>query len=143
VSLEVGDPAFVHLSYGDGVEVVEALAPLSAGDDEVGLFEHGEVLHDGEAGEFGEGGVEVGGGEGAFAEHVEDLASPGAGEGFEDGLEGVGLQDVIDLSHIKAGCKGERKEKTPPLGQGRRFRVVQMAVRAALQRGAPRKRGSK
>jgi len=50
---ERDDPAFVPAPKGHGVEVVEAVSSASPDDDQLGVDENAEVLHDREAAQFG------------------------------------------------------------------------------------------
>jgi hypothetical protein len=74
----------VDLADGDRVEEVLLLAPYLAGGDEVGLFEHPEVLHHAEARQLGQHGAELGERLAVAAEQgVEQRPPVGVGQGPE------------------------------------------------------------
>src|SRR5579875_1326897 len=80
------DVVLVDPAERDGVEVVPALAPIAANDDESGVFEDAQVLHHREARKR-EGGTEIPRRAGAVFEEVEDSAAGRVGERLPDGVE--------------------------------------------------------
>jgi len=77
------DPAFVDGVNGEGVEVVPALAAAALGDDQVGGFQHLQMLHHRAAVEVRELRAQTAGGQRLIAQHVEDGAAMMGGEGAE------------------------------------------------------------
>lgn len=90
VAFVFADPALVDFVDGDGVEEMELLAAVPDRGDEVGLLEEVEMLRHGLAGhievlaERGEGLAVV------LVQEVEQLATAGIGQGFENVIHDVG-----------------------------------------------------
>ena len=90
MALVLADPALVDVVEGDGVEVVQLFAAVPDDGDEVGVLEQVEMLGHGLAGH-----VEVRAEAGqrlpaALVEQVEQLATAGIGERFENFIHDVG-----------------------------------------------------
>src|SRR5215212_7196695 len=77
------DPAVVDLLDGQRVEVVPAEAALAPDDDQAGLLQDAEVLHDRAAVELGEVAAEVARRAGLRLEQVEDAPSATVSQRFE------------------------------------------------------------
>ena len=80
------DPAFVDGVDGQGVEVVPALAATTFGDDEAGVFQHFEMLHDGAAIKLGQQFTKGAGGARLCAQQIQNVAANAVAEGLEDGV---------------------------------------------------------
>src|SRR5450755_3591531 len=77
------DPAVGDSLDGNRVEIVPACATFSADDDQFGLLEYAEMLHDSAAVNILEVGAQVASGAGTVLEQVEELATARIGKGFE------------------------------------------------------------
>jgi len=100
VTLVLADPALVDVVNRDGVEEVELFATVPDGGDEVGVLEEIEVLGHGLARH-----VEVlaEGGEGlavVLVQQIEQLATAGIGQGFENGVHDIGK-----IGNQKVACQ--------------------------------------
>jgi hypothetical protein len=78
----------MNAADGNRVEEVELLPALLLRDDQSGILQYAEVLHDAEAGHV-EASSEGGEGLSVLAEErIEEAATGGVGEGLEDGVHG-------------------------------------------------------
>jgi hypothetical protein len=74
------------MEFPDGkrVEIVPALAPISFHDEEVGFFQHSQVLHHSATIKQRKAAADVPRGPGPVLQEVQHETAPGVGEGFED-----------------------------------------------------------
>jgi hypothetical protein len=87
----LADPAVGDQLDGDGVEIVQLLAPRPAGDDEAGVFENTQVPHHPEPRHLLARGQVAERAAVALEEPVEEVTARGVGEGLEHA--------VIVISH--------------------------------------------